>query len=346
MTKRKGLRASIILLAVVEVAVLSQVRIPATRLRIVYKDTNQPVEWVKVEIEGWQKWASRAERKAYEENVGAMASMKTVLGGTRFLHADDGWITIPAVTGVKMDRFAIDLRPAACGVVVYKNNEEKEYASTFTGKSLPKFLSLPEANRVLEAELAPQCYLPPGTQQPSYEEARYFLAAYEILLSQWPHLSWATDCYGVKEETPPYYKGYYWTTVDDYLTRIFTYVEPPSSYKLYYFGNSTPLTDAQRADLLERIRSLFCTDIEAKLRLWGDTSMPLQALFRESQLFQHCWESLHCENIDAEGRLVDRSKPPGGPSVPAQEKHTAPATPTPSAASPPQSPPTEAPDKH
>jgi hypothetical protein len=271
-------------------------------------------------------------------------------GWRDFLHADDGWITIPEVSNVRMDSYEIEITPAAGNTLLRVDPRKKKGMNDllpyYDEKTFPKFAGLPEKDRVLEAQYAYQCSLPAGTLQPTYEEARYFLAAYEILLSQWPHLSWATDCYGVKEETPPYYKGYYWTTVDDYLTRIFTYVEPPSSYKLYYFGNSTPLTDAQRADLLERIRSLFCTDIEAKLRLWGDTSMPLQALFRESQLFQHCWESLHCENIDAEGRLVDRSKPPGGPSVPAQEKHTAPATPTPSAASPPQSPPTEAPDKH
>jgi hypothetical protein len=327
----------------------AQVTIPRTRLRIVYQETGQPVEWVRLSISCWAKWRSKAEKKAYQEKIGGWeASKETTYGGGRFLHAEDGWITIPEVSNVRMDSYEIEITPAA-GRIFYvtdprrynqeiHDNNYSHLLPYYDEKTFPKFAAVPEKDRMLEASFS--AAIPPGTLNRTYEEARFFLATYEIVLKHWPRLAPAQAYYGGKALER---ESFYWGAIDDFLTAIFFFVDPSICSSP---GLITPLTDAQRADLMERIRSLFCTDIETKLKLWGETSMPLQALFRESDLFQHCWESLRCENIDAEGRLVEGSKPPGGPSVPAQEKHTAPATPTPSAASPPQSPPTEAPDKH
>ncbi|MGA9752737.1 MAG: hypothetical protein WBS54_13215 [Acidobacteriota bacterium] len=90
-----------------------QVSIPRTRVRIIYKDTRQPVEWVQLSISCWAPWRSKAEEKAYEEShLGFHAEKETTLGGGRFLHADDGWITIPEISNVRMDSYEIEFNPA------------------------------------------------------------------------------------------------------------------------------------------------------------------------------------------------------------------------------------------
>ena len=302
----------------------AEVTIPETRLRIVYKETRQPVEWVMLSIVGWQKWGSRAEEKAYEEKVGAYASMKTVYGGSRFIEAQDGWITIGAVKDPKMDEYRIDIRPAACNILDYSGT--KDYANTFTEKSLPKFLALPEQQRVLEAQLVEQCYLPAGTLNPNYEEVRYFIEAYRIQLSHWPELSWAKDCYGVPAKgVAPYYEYYYWGTVEDHLGRLGARFDMDNPYHL----GVAPLTKEQRADLIQRIAALFCNDIRAKQKWWGHTGVP--EYLQKMEIFKN----LHCEGL---GDTIYSIPPVPPPSPATPQKEVPPQGPAPSAPSAPERP--------
>ena len=147
-----------------------QVTIPQTRVRILYRETGQPVEWVQLAITCWAPWRSKAEEKAYEEShLGFHAGKETSLGGGRFLHADDGWITIPEISNVRMDSYEIEFNPAG-GHTIYvvdpPRYNQKPWGHVlpyFDEKTFPKFAALPEKDRVLEAPYIAQCGIPPGT---------------------------------------------------------------------------------------------------------------------------------------------------------------------------------------
>jgi len=319
----KSTTAALVLLTVTFLAlrVEAQVKIPETRLRIVYKDTGEPVEWVQIVISCYSRWKSKAEKREYQEKIGGFeASKKTTYGGGKFLHAEDGWIIIPEVSNVPMDSYTIEINPAG-GQTLYvtdpgrfnselRKNNLSHLLSNFDQKTFPKFVAVPVKDRVLLAPFTAGQIA--GTLYPSYEEARFFLAAYKIDFDHWPDFAAASAYYSIKKGSPSC-KSFYWGAVDDHLTRAFLYVDPT----LCLPGMSAPLTDEQRVDLLGRMRLLFCGDIEAKLLLWGDTAMPLRAMVQESQMFGYCWDRLHCEYLDTEGKLIQRTSPPSPSNAPA-----------------------------
>ena len=289
------------------------VKIPKTRVRIIYKETGQPVEWVQLSISCWAKWRSRAEKKAYQKKIGGWeASKETTYGGGRFLHAEDGWITIPEVSDVRMDSYEIEIVPAA-GCVFYPPKPPEtgwgEPVGYFDEKTFPKFAALPEKERVLESSFTAQCAIASGTLNPNYEEARYFLAAYKIIMDHWPELSAALGCGYDHGGHAPYFKSGYWGFMTNCCLTMRSYIDP--SYSLH---GVPVIPAAQRADLLEHARALFCADIKAKQALWGETGVSPDLL--ELDFFK----SLHCECMGVKGLPPCKKKTTKtAPSPPAKE---------------------------
>lgn len=319
------------------------VTIPKTRLKIIYKETGQPVEWVMIQVFCLRTHLNRPERKelferkkaAYEKRVSEghdfpyedfsswkLEQFKTErsCGWRDFLHAEDGWITIPEVSDVRMDSYQIEITPAAGHIVNYPY--EKEYVA-FTEKSFPKFAALPEKDRVLEAFFTKQCNIPSGTLNPTYEEGRFFLAAYEIILNHWPELSAALGC-GYGGDGPEFKGSYYGFLRYNCLLTMRSYIDP--SYSL---PGVPVIPAAQRQDLLDRSRQLFCNDIKAKQARWKDSRVPLLDLdfFRD----------LHCECMGVKGlgpceqAPPAQAPPPAAPSPSAKPSGPSPAAPPPSA---------------
>ncbi len=249
-------------LSVAALASGPQVTIPATRVRIVYKDTGQPVEWVVIDVTCLRTDLTRAERKELFEREkreydALIAQGKQIpyqdfsdwrseqfksersCGWRDFLHADDGWITIPEVSNVRMDSYEIRFDPAG-GQTLYvvnpprynaeilKNNYDHLLAY-FTEKTFPKFAALPEKDRVLEAMFTKQCNIPSGTLNPSYEEGRFFLATYRSILERWPASSAALGC-GYGGDGPEFKGSYYGFLRYNCLLSMKGYIDP--SYRL------------------------------------------------------------------------------------------------------------------
>ncbi|MGA9752735.1 MAG: hypothetical protein WBS54_13205 [Acidobacteriota bacterium] len=139
-------------------------------------------------------------------------------GWRDFLHADDGWITIPEISNVRMDSYEIEINPA--GGMTLLVSDPKRYDPEvlshnyghilpyFNEKTFPKFAAVPEKERVLYADFTKQCNIPAGTLNASYEEARFFLATFKIIMDHWPEFSAALGCgYG---GDGPVYKGSYY----------------------------------------------------------------------------------------------------------------------------------------
>jgi len=302
-----------------------QVTIPRTRVRILYKDTGQPVEWVQLAISCWAPWRSKAEEKAYEEKTGGWhAEKETTLGGGRFLHAEDGWITIPEVSDVRMDSYQIKFDPAGgmTEYVVdprrYHENPRKYYklqVAYFDEKTFPKFAALPESERVLEAHFTKQCNIPSGTLNPTYEEGRFFLATYKIILDHWPELSAALGC-GYGGDGPEFKGSYYGFLRYNCLLSMKGYIDP--SYRLP--GVKDDMTPAQRQDLLDRSRQLFCNDIKLKQARWKDSRVPLLDL--------DFFLDLHCECMGVQGLGPCEQAPPAR-AAPPSAKPSGPSPPTP-----------------
>ncbi|MGA9751282.1 MAG: hypothetical protein WBS54_05810 [Acidobacteriota bacterium] len=235
-------------------------------------------------------------------------------GWRDFLHADDGWITIPEVSNVRMDSYKIEIVPAG-GAVYYKIRDwKKDYLPAYYDeKTFPKFAALPEKDRVLEAPYIAQCGIPPGTLNPTYEEGRFFLATYKIILDHWPELSAALGC-GFSGDGPEFKLAYYGFLRYNCLLSMKGYIDP--SYRRT-IGVIVKIPAAQRADLLERTRELFCNDIKAKQARWKDPRIPADLL--ELDFFQN----LHCECMGVQGlppcakQQGDVSTIPAKPSAPA-----------------------------
>jgi len=312
-----------------------QVTIPATRVRIVYKDTGQPAEWVMLQVICLRTHLTRAERKelfAREKKKydALIAQGKQIpyrdfsdwrsdefkgersCGWRDFLHAEDGWITIPEISNVRMDSYEIEIVPAG-GAVYYKIRDwKKDYLPAYYDeKSFPKFAALPESERVLEADFTKQCNLPAGTRNPNYEEGRFFLAAYEIILNHWPELSAALGCGYGHGGRAPYFKSGYWGFLTNCCLTMRSYIDPSHSLP------GVPVIPAtQRSDLLEHTRALFCADIKAKQALWGETGVSPDLLDLDFFLDLHC----ECMGVQGLGPCEQappaRAAPPSAPASP------------------------------
>jgi hypothetical protein len=198
-----------------------------------------------------------------------------------------------------MDSYEIEIRPEA-GYLFYRPKPGRaswgeglgEPVGYFTEKTFPKFAALPEEERVLVSSFTAQCALVPGTLNPTYEEARYFLAAYKIILSHWPELSASKGC-GYGGHGPDFKGEYYGFLRYHCLLNMESYIAPAAMARIG--ANIDNISEAERADLLERSRELFCNDIKAKQDRWHEERIPEDLL--EMDFFQR----LHCECMGVKG---------------------------------------------
>ncbi len=328
-----------------------QVTIPATRVRIVYKETGQPAEWVMIDVTCLRTHLTRAERKELFEREkreydALVAQGKQIpyqdfsdwrseqfktersCGWRDFLHAEDGWITIPEISNVRMDSYEIEVNPAGGHTIYvvdpprYNKKPWGHVLPYFDEKTFPKFAALPEKDRVLEAPYIAQCGIPPGTLNPTYEEGRFFLATYKIILDHWPGLSAALGCGYGNGGHAPYFKSGYWGFLTNCCLTMRSYVDP--SYSL---PGVPVIPAAQRADLLGHTRQLICVDIRAKQALWGETGVSPDLLDLDF------FKDLHCECMGVKGLPPCEQSPAAQP---------APSTATPARTSP-QAPPPASP---
>lgn len=331
------------LLILLPVAHSVQLTIPQTRLRILYMNTMQPVEWVQLAIGCSVQHKTRAERKEYFERARAeyekavregkngpyeefrpgfrdwtSDDFKTegTYGGVIFLHAEDGWITIPEVSGVRMDHYEIEFEPAG-GQTLYVvdpirynqeifSNNYSHILPNFDEKTFPKFAAVPEKDRVLYGSFTKQCNIPSGTLDPTYEEARFFLAAFKIIFDHWPELSAARGC-GYGGDGPLYKGAYYGFLRYHCLLWMDGYTDP---------SLAKDITDAQRADLLQRSRELFCNDIKSKQERWRDPTIPPDDPGDPGSGLLHMdfFVNLHCECMGVKGLPPCKQSPASPPS--------------------------------
>ncbi|MGA9752738.1 MAG: hypothetical protein WBS54_13220 [Acidobacteriota bacterium] len=151
------------------------------------------------------------------------------------------------------------------------------------------------------------------------------MATYKIILDHWPELSAALGC-GYGGDAPEFKGSYYGFLRYNCLLGMKGYIDP--LYRLP--GVKDNITPAQREDLLERSRQLFCNDIKAKQERWKDPTIPRDDPSDPGSGLLHLdfFQNLHCECMGVKG-LPPCAQVAPAPAAQPSPLAAAPSPPTP-----------------
>lgn len=263
------------------------VKIPQTRVRVLYDTQNPgrsvysprnpasevPAEWVEVMIQAWDliPWAKRDKPRRYEEN-----KWRKTLDWWFYAQTPDGWLTIPEVSNVPFEKFEITIIPpgsgyAHCDCAVDDVMPVKgDFGCTLRDGTFPKFAALPEERRLLLAKLAAEQFQGGSLAFPqiyTYAEARWALQWYEINMHYWPALRNTAIWAGSPPEDPMYRAEYF-----QYVRGCLSYIQeslagkPRREWDLPKDWKS--MTDDEKKDIKARLSSMICKDLKEKKEAW------------------------------------------------------------------------------
>lgn len=186
--------------------------IPDVRVRIV--DSNGvPFQWVfvgqigdyKLPMSQWPSGAWSEESKRYV--------LTLVRNG--FFKTEDGWVTVKGVQGCPISEYHVEIIPPAASTLEFK---DKEWAALAKCAGADCTLA---AHYVHDGHIL--AYF--GGYY-SYNQCQYYIAAYEKYLHCWPELAAAKEEPQITGRSAPFYKGYYFGLLYEYLRFIADKLEP------------------------------------------------------------------------------------------------------------------------
>lgn len=323
--------------------------IPDVRVRIV-DSSGAPFQWVHIGQVGYHKlpmsqWPSGAWSEESKRYVCTLAR-------NGFFKTEDGWITVKGVRGRTITEYRVTIVPPAAGELEFKDKEWEALAKC-AGTDCTLTTHYVHDGHIL-------AYF--GGYY-NYNQCQYYIAAYEKYLRCWPELAAAKEDSHITGRSAPFYKGYYFGLLYEYLRFIADKLEPippvpperwtdeyyeedgyttrrwsepvPASVKTLpgYPPGYVPLTDEQRKEMWDHIKAFVCQDLQEKKAQWGGMVIPWDLWSQPS------FQRLRCEGFDLEPKPADATPAPPTRAAPLAQDKSAPT-------SAPQPPPAEAPGKH
>lgn len=297
-------------------AMWPSVKIPPTRVRILYDTQNPgvsvysprdpasevPAECVEVTIQAWGK-IPRSERKK-PRRFGEDKWRKTV-DWYFYVETPDGWLTIPEVSDVPIDNFEIWITPPAGGIAKCDCAVDDKrilpispgiFQCSLNERTFSKFVALPEEKRILLAKLVRQEFQGGVVSFPhkyNYAEALWVLQWCELNMRYWPLLIDSLDTRDTHPKDPLYKEQY------------FSYVR----HCLYYIQESLvgmpmpdwesakgwkPMTDEEKKNLKARLSAMICKDLKEKKEAW---KVPVMMIPKEV-VSEPLFSEVHCDDLE------------------------------------------------